>query len=184
MKRTFIAVKIDPDKKLEEAVRQIRLKLKNESVRWTDLSQLHVTLAFLGNTSEQSIVGVTAMLTAVCYDFGEFEFTVKGIGVFRSVADPRVIWAGIDDSKKLGELADRIKNGLKELGIVTGDRQFKPHLTLARVRSVSNQNSFRTITDEYERIEFQKSHISEVIYFESILRETGPLYLPIKKVRL
>jgi len=184
MKRTFIALKIDPDERFEKEVREIRSHLKNESVRWVDLKQMHITLAFLGDTSEGSIRDVSDMLSSRCSDFGSIEFTVRGIGLFKSMADPRVIWAGISESGKLIELSAVIKDGLDDLGILTENRQFNPHLTLARMRSVRNQKSLGELMDKYEGVEFQKAIVSEVVYFESILQQTGPLYLPLKKIRL
>jgi 2'-5' RNA ligase len=184
MKRTFIAVKIDRDEKLEKAVQSIRSQLNNESVKWVDLNQIHITLSFLGDTSEGSIRDVSEMLIAGLRDFGDVEFTIRGIGVFKSLADPRVIWAGISDSGRLVELSDLIKSGLNELGILTEERSFNPHITLGRIRSVKNQGSLKTLIENYDGVDFQKANISEVIYFESILQQTGPLYLPLKKIRL
>jgi 2'-5' RNA ligase len=184
MKRTFIAVKIKPDEKLEEAVQDIRAQLKKESLKWVDLNQVHITLSFLGDTSEDSIRDVSGMLTSRCAGFGEVDFSIRGIGIFRSMTDPRVIWAGITESDSLTGLYDLIRGGLDELGIVTEERPFRPHLTLARVRSLKNQRSLKALIDLYDGVEFQKTRVSEVVYFESILQQTGPLYLPIKKIRL
>jgi 2'-5' RNA ligase len=184
MKRTFIAVKIDRDEKLEKAVQSIRALLKNEPVKWVDLNQIHITLAFIGDTSEGSIRDVSEMLMKGLHDFGVVEFAIRGIGVFKSLSDPRVIWAGISESGRLAELSEHIKSGLNELGILTEERAFNPHITLGRLRSVKNKGSIRTLIDDYEGVEFQKAHISEVVYFESILQQTGPLYLPLKKIRL
>jgi RNA 2',3'-cyclic 3'-phosphodiesterase len=184
MKRTFIAVKIDRDEKLEKAVQSIREELKNEQVKWVDLNQIHVTLSFLGDTSEGSIRDVSEMLIAGLNDFGMVELSIRGIGVFKSLADPRVIWAGISDSEGLSRLSQRINTGLNDLGILTEERPFNPHITIGRIRSLKNQGSLRKLIENYEAVEFQKARISEVVYYESILQQTGALYLPMKKIRL
>jgi len=49
---------------------------------------------------------------------------------------------------------------------------------------VKNLGSLRTLIDNYNGVEFQKASVSEVVYFESILQQTGPLYVPLKKIRL
>jgi RNA 2',3'-cyclic 3'-phosphodiesterase len=184
MKRTFIAVKTGPTENLEKAVQAVKQELRSEPVKWVDLNQAHITLAFLGDTSEESIKEVSEMLSEKCGDFGEVEFTVRGIGIFRSMADPRVIWAGIEDKGKLARLYTLIKEGLDELGIKTEERQFNPHITIARVRSLRNQKTLQDLIGQYQNVVFQKAAITEVIFFESILQQTGPLYLPIKKIRL
>lgn len=184
MKRTFIAVTTGTGGILVKAVEEIRHDLKNESVKWVDLNQAHITLAFLGDTSEESIREVSEMLSERCSNFGKIEFTVKGIGVFRSISDPNVIWAGIEETGRLGELSGVIREGLDKLGLITEERQFRPHLTLARLRMVKNKGMLKSLIGRYEDVVFQKAVISEVIFFESILQQTGPLYLPIKRIRL
>jgi len=184
MKRTFIAVKCDRDEKLEIAIQSIRSKLKNESVKWVDLNQIHITLSFIGDTSEGSIRDVSEMLLERVDGFGTVELCIRGIGVFKSLTDPRVIWAGISDSGRLTGLYDLIRGGLNELGLLTDERSFNPHITLGRIRSVEIPGLFKHLIDEYKGVYFQKAVISEVVYFESILQQTGPLYLPIKKIRL
>jgi 2'-5' RNA ligase len=49
---------------------------------------------------------------------------------------------------------------------------------------VKNQGTLRKLIENYEAVEFQKAHITEVVYYESILQQTGALYLPLKKIRL
>jgi 2'-5' RNA ligase len=184
MKRTFIAVKIEPGKMLLDAVEKMRLRLRNESVKWVDLNQVHVTLAFIGDTSEGTIKDISEMLAVSCKGFGEIEFRVAGVGVFKSITDPRVIWAGIGNNRRLTQLEALISGGLKELGLGLEEKPFRPHLTLARIRTLKDQKVLGTLISDYENVVFQESRISEVIYFESILQQTGPLYVPMKKVRL
>ena len=184
VKRTFIAVAPGTGGILVKAVEEIRQDLKNESVKWVDLNQAHITLAFLGNTSEESIREVSEMLSEKCSNFGKIEFTVKGIGVFRSISDPKVIWAGIEEAERLRKLSGVIKEGLDKLGLITEERQFRPHLTLARVRTIKNEGMLKSLIGRYEDVVFQNAVVSEVIFFESILQQIGPLYLPMKRIRL
>jgi 2'-5' RNA ligase len=184
MKRTFIAISIEPGEELNRAFKDMKDILKDESVKWVDMRQLHITLAFIGNTSEQSIPDISAMLGSRCGNFGRFELLIRGIGIFRTISDPKVIWAGLSETGRLSELCGLIREGLEESGIGLEDRQFKPHLTLGRIRSVRDQKLLKRIINIYGDKVFQKGNVTELIYYESILQQTGPLYIPLKRIKI
>jgi 2'-5' RNA ligase len=109
---------------------------------------------------------------------------VTGIGVFRNIADPRVIWAGLESFEKLAELFKIIKEGLKGIGISIEEREFKPHLTLGRVKWLKSRSILERLIEQFSKTDFQEVSVSEVIFYESILQQTGPLYLPLYIARL
>jgi 2'-5' RNA ligase len=184
MKRTFIAIRIITGINFEELLSDLKSELKDESVRWVDPGNMHLTLAFLGDTADDILKRVSSMLISRCGDFGEFEFAVTGLGVFRNPDDPRIIWAGIEKNERFMELFQLISSELYELGIKTEQRQFKPHLTVGRVRSLKNNDKLKALLKKYEGKTFQKANVSEIVYYESILQQTGPLYIPILAVEL
>ena len=184
MKRTFIAIKVNTTRTLYDVLDNLKAELKNESVRWVDAGKMHITLAFLGDTSEESIRDVSVMLREKCSGYGRFDFILSGIGVFKTINDPKVIWAGIGNSEKLAELFQKVKDGLEEIGIKTEERDFKPHLTLGRIKWIKDKISLEGIISKFRVQEFQVVTVDEVIFYESILQQTGPLYLPIKVIKL
>ncbi len=184
MKRIFIAIKIEAGKTLLEVMSSFIASLKNESIKWIDPKNVHITLAFLGDTSEEKIASLDSMLKEKCEGFGDFELIVKGSGVFRNMNDPRVIWAGIEGSEKLGLLNGQILKGLGEVGIEIENRTFRPHLTLGRIRHLKSDIALKDIIARYSSTTIQKVHVSDVILFESTLLSTGPLYTVIGKYSL
>jgi len=179
MKRTFIAIKVDPESGLLNMIYDLKRTLADEKIKWVDPSNIHLTLAFLGDTGEKMIKTLSAMLREKCNAFQEFEFVLAGTGVFKNFHDPRVIWAGIVSSEKLPELNQTISSGLKDFGFIIDARPFRPHLTLGRIKSVRDTGNLETVLCKYSDSEFQKVHVREVIFFESILTRTGPLYKPL-----
>lgn len=129
-KRIFIAVGIEPEEKFQRMYSSLTSFLANEKIKWDSMNKIHLTLVFLGDTDEERIKAAAIMLKQKCTGFGEFSFTLSGIGVFRNFNDPRVIWAGIKNSDKLIELNKLIIRGLNETGFKTEERQFRPHVTL------------------------------------------------------
>jgi 2'-5' RNA ligase len=184
MKRTFIAVDIKAGEELVKMVSKLATELKNDSIKWVDINQMHLTLAFLGDIEDKTIEQVSAMLKLHCKGFGEVVFKISEIGVFRNINDPRVIWAGIESTDKLENLYHRIKEGLNGIGVKTEERQFKPHLTLGRVKWIKDRNVLGKLLEKYNKTFFQESTISEVVLYESILQKSGPLYVPITVTKL
>jgi RNA 2',3'-cyclic 3'-phosphodiesterase len=184
MKRIFIAVKIDPGDALLNMISDFRNTCRDEKIRWTESENFHITLAFLGDTAEEKIKVVGKMLKRVCKGSGAFDMVIKGAGVFKNIKDPRVIWTGIEPSEKLNQLHESIKTGLKEAGISLEERNFRPHLTLGRIKSIQDSDSLKTLIAGYSNLELQRQSVNEVILFESILSNIGPVYKPLEKIAL
>lgn len=184
MKRIFIAVKVEVSETLLKMISSLKSGLGSESIKWTNPDNIHITLAFLGDTEEEKIKIISAMLKAKCEGFGTFELILRGSGVFKNMSDPRVIWTGIEPSEKLMQLNDYIKNGLEDAGTKIEDRPFKPHLTLGRIKFLKTGNALKELIEKYRDTEIQKVPVNEVILYESILLQSGPVYKPLSKFKL
>ncbi len=179
MKRIFIAIKIEPENTFLRIYSSLKAVLGNEKINWVDPSNIHLTLAFLGDTEEDRIKVAAIMLKQQCNGFGEFDFNLSGAGVFKDFRDPRVIWIGIGNSEKLVELHEVIKTGLDDTGFKTEDRPFRPHITIGRIKSLRDPGALRSAVEKYKDSGIQKVNVQEVILYESILKPAGPVYKPI-----
>jgi 2'-5' RNA ligase len=184
MKRTFIAVRVEAGEKLKDAILTLRAGLRNENIKWVDISNMHITLAFIGDTDEEMIEKVRFMLNNDFEGFGIIDFRLTGFGVFRNLNDPRVIWTGIVNAYRLAEAHDIVKNGLAELNIKLEDRLFKPHLTIGRIKDLKDKESLQKMIRKYSDTNLQDVTVKEIVYYESVLLPTGSLYKPILKVDL
>jgi 2'-5' RNA ligase len=184
MKRIFIAVKIEPRKTLTAMIAELKAAFKDDRIKWAEPGNFHITLAFLGDTPEDKISEVAKMLERVCPGIAEFELSLKGAGVFKSINDPRILWTGIEPSEKLAILFESVRNGLMDAGITPEERKFNPHLTLGRIKSIKDTGRLTSLIDGYRNIEIQKQEVREVILYESLLFQSGPVYKPLNKVAL
>jgi 2'-5' RNA ligase len=157
MKRIFIAIKVEPDEILMKMISTFKSGLSGENIKWTSPDNIHITLVFLGDTEEKQIRIISDILKEGCEGFGKFELMIRGTGVFKSINDPRVI------------------------GVLQEERRFKPHLTLGRIKHAKQITDLKKLFEIYGDVEIQKVFVNEVILFESILLQTGPLYKPISK---
>jgi 2'-5' RNA ligase len=145
---------------------------------------MHVTLGFIGSTEDQAVKQVIQMLKDKFTGFGVIEFGIAGLGVFKSFKDPKIIFSGIENRDKLIVAHEATKEGLKELDIKLEERQFNPHLTIGRIKALDNKKNFQELILGYSGKKFHHVTITEIIYYESVLLTTGPIYKPITKVLL
>lgn len=184
MKRIFIAIKVEAGETLFKVVSSLKSGLSNEGIKWTSLDNIHLTLAFLGDTEENMIELISSKMKERCGGSGDFEIIIRGTGVFKNLSDPRVIWTGIEQSEKLKMLNNSVIIGLDESGTKIENRPFIPHLTLGRIKYLNDKMALKKLMDKYKDMEIQKVPVNEIIIYESILRQTGSIYNPITKIRL
>ena len=184
MKRIFIAVKVNPEETFLKMISSFKSALFTENIKWINPENIHITLAFLGDTEEKLLKDISSMLDKVCGNSGNFELTIRGTGVFRNINDPRIIWTNIDHSEILLKLAEKILSGLTEMSIRLEDKPFKPHITIGRIKHLNSKGTFKKLTEQYQNTELQRLHVNEVFLYESILLPQGPKYIPIERFKL
>jgi RNA 2',3'-cyclic 3'-phosphodiesterase len=184
MKRIFIALKVEAGANLLKMMSSFKDRLNRESVNWTNPGNIHITLAFLGDTDESLITQLVSMLNDHCSGTGEFELILKGAGVFRNLSDPRIIWTGIEPSHKVMHLNTLIIDGLKDLNIKFEERPFKPHLTLGRIKHINEKEILKELIEKFQYTELQVIPVNEVLLYESILLQSGPVYKPLAIISL
>jgi len=184
MRRIFIALKVEPSDKLLSIISSLKKELRKDSIKWTNPANIHVTLAFLGDTEENMINNVKLMLKEKCEGTGKFELVLKGAGLFRNLSDPRIIWTGLVPSEKLLKLNEVVMNGLKGVNIKMEERPYNPHLTLGRIKHVNNKEVLKSLIEQFQNSEIQIVPVAEIVLYESILLQTGPVYKPIASFNL
>jgi RNA 2',3'-cyclic 3'-phosphodiesterase len=184
VKRIFIGIGFEEKQRLRELVSSLRSAMTNESVKWTDPDNIHITLAFLGNTDENSLPVLADYLRENCESSGQFELLLKGLGLFKNIRDPKILWTGIEQSAELKQLHVRVQDAVLKAGLKTEDRPFSPHVTLGRIRSINDRSLLGSILNEFRNTEIQKIHVGKITLFESILGHEGSIYNPLKEFRL
>lgn len=172
--RGFAAVPVPAEPALTALLDEIgRLRA---DVKPVQSDQLHFTLSFLGQTSEDAIVPLTMALQHAARGVAPFDVDLHGVGAFPSARRPRVVWVGVRDPKPIVELALRTREALARAGHPGDDKDFRAHLTLARVRSERNLE---------ELVHFLRAHgddalptirVAEARLYKSILGPAGPAY--------
>lgn len=182
--RTFIAIKIVPEKKLTELFLHLRNSLKGEEIRWIDINNLHLTLRFLGETDKDQVSETINVLKLVASQFTSFQIEIKGVGVFKNKMQPRVLFLSVVNNLILKELSDDIREKLNFMGFNDEEKSFNPHLTLGRIKYIENKDAFYALANKYSNEKIQQLTVSEITFYQSILSSEGPTYKPIKIIKL
>jgi 2'-5' RNA ligase len=130
--RLFAAIDIPDDvkEKLCLLVDHVRPTAK---INWSPIDHLHVTTKFIGEWPDDRIEEIKHTLASVGSP-GAIEINVRGIGWFPGPRNPRVFWAGVEGGEGLKLLARSTEDAVYEIGVPREDREYSPHLTLARIR--------------------------------------------------
>jgi len=182
--RTFIAIEISET--IRNALVQIEahLKYSGADVKWVEKDNIHLTLKFLGEVSEEKVDKIKASLDNVAKGTKPFEMTVKEIGAFPKIEYPRVIWIGLDkgrDESKI--LAEKIDEALSKIGFQKETRPFASHLTIGRVRSPKNKAALKEKITSCELVCVSPCSVPSVILFRSTLTPKGSIYTKLHEAK-
>ena len=173
--RTFIAVDCNNKEKILNIQQMIRTSLLhlNENIKPTLPENMHFTLFFFGDIDNTTVERIKHKINEI--KFEEFEISYKKIGAFPTYKQPKVIWIGLDDNskKKLNSLFELVKCKMEQIGFKP-DKQFKPHLTLFRVkRPIGNIEEYLSKHSDF----IGGSEIIDKIHIKkSELFPSGPVY--------
>ena len=181
MKRLFLAIDITPGAALVDAYDDVRHTLRMEKINWVRKDQMHLTLAFLGDTEENALPGLISGIENSIKAHHSFNLTLAGLGVFRNIHDPRVIWIGCESENEFQEIKADTNKVLVSLGFEVEDRPFAPHLTLGRIKFIRHPNHLGQLIGVYMDTVFQSENVRKIVLYESKLTTNGPEYTAIHR---
>ena len=129
MLRLFVGISFPPELKLQLSL----LCSGIPGAKWVDPGNLHLTLRFIGEISEDSAADVDEALSRL--SARRFTLQIAGTGVFGAGDKPRSLWAGIERNSELTGLRHKVEQALMRVGLPPEPRKFAPHVTLARLRN-------------------------------------------------
>ncbi len=141
--RLFTAIEISPGVKddvgndvknnLRALLDRLRPTASLVKLSWTRLDNLHITTKFIGEWPEDRLEDMQRALLSIGSP-GAIQVGISGLGWFPNARNARVLWAGVNAGKELRQLAQATDAAVHAIGVVRENRDYAPHLTLARIR--------------------------------------------------
>lgn len=171
--RTFLA--IDSNDELKELQEETLSKLDRMGFKanWTKPENIHLTLFFLGNQTMHNLAEIAYKLGERISGFPTFVFDVYEIGFFEFKNEPKIIWFGVSEEKKLNGLYNESKGSLINAGLDVKEEHFVPHITVGRIKNYPEhwKSLLKSISFESIRIP-----VDSIGIYSSKLTKKGPIY--------
>ena len=116
---------------------QENLETASESGRFPPTENLHMTLQFLGELPPERVETLKEILTAAARTSGPFSLTLNAYGWFAGKGQER-LWYLTGSSPEAARLSHTLGQLLAEHDFVIENRDFIPHITLARRCKLKN----------------------------------------------
>ena len=176
MPRLFVALEIGATALDRVADEQARLAetMRESSLRWTKRDQLHITLVFIGEVSDDRAAQLVEIMRAPISQ-PPFRFELGGVGAFPPRGAPRALWIGVKSgAEQVIQLQSLIAGRLEDVGVEREHRPFSPHLTLARWRE--SRPSDRPGTSATSSPTIARVDVNTVTLFQSRVSSAGSTY--------
>ena len=170
--RLFIAIDLEN----EDYFKNIQKHLPDANATYP--KEFHLTLQFLGETSKKE--DIVKELNEI--KFKPFKLKTTDIGVFPNKNLIKVVWLGLEPNHILEELHKNIEYRMSLLGFKNDYKEFKPHITLARIKHLKDNISYlkQLMAINFDKKEFE---IKTIKLIKSTLMPDGPVYETIAEVK-
>ena len=183
MQRIFAAIHIQAAGEILELQKRLQTTLIRDNIKWVETQNLHLTLKFFGETSENLVDQIANALGNIKH-LSTFPLKCSGLGVFGSSYQPRVIWLGMGQCGDLLKLRNEVISVIKPLGYMPDRQNFVPHLTLGRINYLSDKKYFNDVIETNRYFSAEPQMIYDFRLYESKLKPSGPEYTIIRSYNL
>ena len=180
--RAFVAVLLDEGVRSAVAAAIERFRPLGSAVAWVPPRNLHVTLHFLGDQSEERLAEAEAALADAAAGSAPLDVTFHGIGAFPGLERPRILWVGLaHGALEVRRLQARVTDALAVRGFGKEERAWHPHLTIGRVHDERRWRRetgppLRSALAQAATTTFGTQRVAEVALMRSELSPAGARY--------
>jgi 2'-5' RNA ligase len=171
--RLFVGLAVDERVKETLERLSLRLRAKEDGLRWSAPDQWHVTLVFLGEVDD----GARARLVRELAEVRQPVLTLRmeRLGVFERVG---ILHAEVEVSTELLRLYEAVAAAVKRVGLEVEERPYRAHITLARSRNKDGRKTIERLrrTAEQQKLD-GRWEAAEFLLYESQLSPGGSRYV-------
>jgi 2'-5' RNA ligase len=182
--RLFIATSFPAEvvRSLGDRVAPVRPRLPAAS--WVRPDTQHLTFAFLGEQDEQLIDRIAPRLGDMLRPIAKFEGHLAGCGFFPNARHARVGWVGVEPVAKFEAIAAAVRDAVTAAGVTLDRAEFRPHLTLMRIRDRWPPLSIETFSKALRDYRSAAFSVDRVTLYSSKLSSAGAVHTPQREFTL
>ncbi|MBS1796657.1 MAG: RNA 2',3'-cyclic phosphodiesterase [Acidobacteria bacterium] len=186
MKRIFVAVEISNEarRRVTALMDSLKHEFPRARVGWEKPEKLHLTLKFLGETTDSQLEELKVIVGKIAVSVPPFKLRIKNTGVFPNPRSPRVLWIDVaDEHSRLKQINRELEADCAPLGFPPEKRDFVPHLTIARIREplAARPLAQKHLQKGFESVGFD---VAEIVIYESKLLPSGSVYKAVERYEL
>jgi 2'-5' RNA ligase len=171
--RLFVGLAIAEEVKQTLERLTLRLRAKDDGLRWSTPEQWHVTLAFLGEVDDAAQARVVRQLEAV--EARPIGLAIESLGVFERSG---ILHAAVAVTPELLRLHQAVCGAVRRVGLELEERPFQGHVTLARSRNGAGRKTIERMRRSAEQQRLSaRWEASEFLLYESRLSAQGSIYV-------
>jgi 2'-5' RNA ligase len=174
--RLFVGLAVSDSVKETLERLTLRLRAKDDGLRWSAAEQWHVTLVFLGEVDDAARVALKRELAGVRQ--AALTLRMEQVGVFERSG---ILYAEVEVSDGLLRLYEAVAAAVRRCGLEVEERPYRAHITLARARNREGRRAIEWLRQAIESREQQRVRASwsveEFLLYESQLSPGGSRYV-------
>lgn len=176
--RVFFAIPLPATAKpaLANILTTLKKSMPVDTIRWSMLDNLHITLQFLNPVQRINLTALTEGAHKALENIRPFELEYGKLELFPAVNTPKFISLDVNSVASLAKLANTIAQATSNLGYPMDTRPFRGHITLGRLGQAHvNQSQL----EELKIPAIPASLITDICLYESKPTHQGSHYLPL-----
>jgi 2'-5' RNA ligase len=166
--------------KIDSLLQNLNSSVDPQQVKWVNVSAMHVTVKFLGETPTEKIPLIQKSMDHVASRYSPIQITIEDLGCYPNKKKPRVIWVGIHEVSGVFKLLhSQLEEEMEKLDFPKEKRRFDPHLTLGRVRRHIKGLDLKDLADQIIRIpdpKIGRQLVDNLSLIKSELKPSGAVY--------
>jgi 2'-5' RNA ligase len=178
--RLFLAATFPRDVLDDVNARVNRVRSKLPAASWVKPESQHLTFAFLGDQPDALLDTLAPLVEEQLAGVPAFEGHLGGCGFFPNSRHARVAWVGVTPEDNFRAVAEAVRAAVKDAGVELDRADFKPHLTLARIRDTWPPLCVETYYNALRSYESAPFALEHVTLFSSKLDPNGAIHTPVR----
>ncbi len=149
----------------------------NHFLKWTDLSLIHCTLIFIGDSIEYQVILIKKIIEDIKFNC-EINTFIEEFVFLPNLNSPNVFIAKLNQSPEIFYLYNELRCKLLENNFKI-HKKFLPHITIARMRKNHSKKDRKSFSSNLQKFEYPKKisfRFKKISVIRSILKSTGSEY--------